>query len=274
MKLIKQSHKVWGEVPREPEEALLWIERAGRKCYASEDKIKPGSALPFVRGLVEKGHLSVLEHSSITLNLSAMYHNRAKGCRYLRQSDVFTTGNLRAWMEFFARPAIVFEDWLDSRGYFKQRFDDDPYLRQYVGHMKGYTVEVTTNRAMTHELVRHRPCSFSQQSQRYIRYGDKTPMQFIEPVGWEGWKQYQRDLFFDSCDEAEERYGQLLASGLTPQQARNVLPNATASTIVITADKAEFELIFRLRCDKAADPQMVALMTPIRDEMTALWDNA
>jgi len=253
---------------------LLWIERAGRKCYASEDKIKPGSALPFVRGLVEKGHLSVLEHSSITLDLAVMDHHRAKGCGYLRQSGAFTTGNLRAWMEFFRNPKNVFEDWLESKSYFRYRVVDFSTVRHQLDHMKRYTVEVMTNRAMTHELVRHRPCSFSQQSQRYIRYGDKTPMQFIAPAGWEGWKQYQRDLFFDSCDEAEERYGLLLASGSTPQQARNVLPNAMASTLVITADKAEFELIFRLRCDKASDPQMVALMTPIRDEMTALWDNA
>ncbi len=62
MKLIKQSYKIWGRCPTEPKEALRWIERAGRVCYASEDKLTAGSAEPFVRGLIERGHMSVLEH--------------------------------------------------------------------------------------------------------------------------------------------------------------------------------------------------------------------
>ena len=67
MNLIDQSHKIWGISPSTYDEAMLWIERAARNCYASQDKIKPGSAEKLIEGIMKSDppHSSVLEHVSI-----------------------------------------------------------------------------------------------------------------------------------------------------------------------------------------------------------------
>jgi thymidylate synthase (FAD) len=267
MELIKQSHKIWGRCPSDMQGALKWIERAGRVCYASEDKITEDSALPFIQNLIERGHLSVLEHSEISVRLSWK-------SKYITNWDpsgdgVFesSTGNLRAIMELYPTDKgknTLFQKWLNG--------DLNDFVIQPPKEQERYTVEFTTNRAMTHEIVRHRPCSFSQQSQRYIRYGDKNSMQFIEPVDFQDWSERAKDIFARACVDAMENYHQLIFNqGLKPQQARNILPNACATKIVVTADRKEWELIFGLRCGGGADPQMIDLMTPVREEMLQLW---
>jgi thymidylate synthase (FAD) len=568
MELIKQSHKIWGRCPSDVQNALKWIERAGRVCYTSEDKITKDSALPFIQNLIERGHLSVLEHSEISIRMPWV-------SRYITNWDysddnifMSSTGNLRAVMELYPTndgKNIFFQGWLHS--------DFNDFIVQPPKECERYTVEFTTNRAMTHEIVRHRLCSFcisgdtlihhfgrgnhtgkkrtikqlydystdqkrssriglirltgmdaagelipvkiktiiksgikevfrlttksgrsikatkehrfhtpdgwkrlkelsagsiihangveidrnyiekrylqdnvmradlaaeigmsdswlgkkisqwglqkpkskypnrqpgcgkkgaitdegrrilsrnkegeknyfwkggtstwcdgrsvanklysilgkhcvcgspakerhhidrnpmnneednieflchvchkarhrdrtkiifndsvisiesvgyeetydieidhpchnfianglvvhnSQQSQRYIRYssnGNKNPMQFIEPVDFQDWSDETKERFIGSCLLSEMYYAHLLNDGLKPQQARNVLSNACAARIVVTADREEWELIFKLRCGGGADPQMINLMTPVRDEMHLLWDS-
>jgi len=266
MELIKQSHKIWGRCPSDIQEALKWIERAGRVCYASEDKITEDSALPFIQNLIERGHFSVLEHSEISILVPCYDFKYITSWDVLGQQGLGSTGNWRAFVEAY--------EWDNGRSIFIDKLlngDFDEFYTKPPKEQERYTVEFTTNRAMTHELVRHRPCSFSQQSQRYIRYGDKNPMQFIEPVGYEYWtvpikKEFERGLL-----HAEELYAFLLSTGLKPQQARNVLSNVCATKIVVTADRKEWELIFGLRCGGGADPQMIDLMTPVREEMLQLW---
>lgn len=134
------------------------------------------------------------------------------------------------------------------------------------------TVRFICDRGVTHELVRHRLCAFSQESTRYCNY--KGGVTFIIPP-WidvaEG--EYNRDLYIEgdiakltwlgSIFEAEESYKILLKEGWTPQQARTVLPNSTKTEIVVTANFREWRHIFKLRCDKAAHPQMRELMLPL-----------
>jgi len=275
MKLIKQSHKIWGRCPSDVQGALKWIERAGRVRYASAYKITEDSALPFIQNLIESGDLGVLEHSEISIRISW-------ASRYITNWDysydtanwdysyegmlMSSTGNLRTAME--QSPTIngkntFFQEWLEGK------FND--IAVQPPKEWERYTVEFTTNRAMIHALVRHRPCSFSQQ---YIHYSNKNPMQFIEPVGFQDWTERAKDIFASTCVDAVENYHQLIFNqGVKPQQARNILPHACVTKIVVTADRAEWELIFKLRCGDGADPQMVDLMTPVREEMYLLWDS-
>jgi thymidylate synthase (FAD) len=121
------------------------------------------------------------------------------------------------------------------------------------------SVRFITNRGVTHELVRHRLCAFSQESTRYVNYGGKD-IQFIQPV-WEDAvsKQSVSDWTF-AMKESERRYNDLLAEGWRPEQARDVLPNALKTEIVVTANLREWRHIFRLRTSKAAHPQMRTLM--------------
>jgi len=135
-------------------------------------------------------------------------------------------------------------------------------------------VRFITNRGVTHELVRHRLCSFAQESTRYVKYdGD---MEFIEPVWWSSSTNDQKYHFEQALLDDEMRYKCLLNEGWRPEQAREVLPNALKTEIVVGANLREWMHIFKLRCSTKAHPQMRALMSPLRDEMkekvTVLFD--
>ena len=120
------------------------------------------------------------------------------------------------------------------------------------------SVRFITNRGVTHELVRHRLCSFSQESTRYVKYdGD---MEFIKPV----WLNLVNSIWADSMRDAEQKYRGLLCMGWRPEQAREVLPNSLKTEIVVTTNLREWKHIFDLRCSKAAHPQIRELMISCR----------
>ena len=142
------------------------------------------------------------------------------------------------------------------------------------------TIKFITNRGVTHELVRHRMCSFAQESTRYVRYDGK--MEFIQPVwfseeilGYHILNAFDPLLiptdpelvFLKSLCEAEEAYKQLIKIGWQPQQAREVLPNSLKTEIVVKANIREWRHIFSLRCTKAAHPQIRALMLSCMKEL-------
>jgi len=138
------------------------------------------------------------------------------------------------------------------------------------------TVRIICDRGVTHEIVRHRLCAFSQESTRYCNY--KGGVTFVIPC-WcvqieEGefttdnlsaYGQAER-WWFKQMLNLEGTYQDLLEFGWSPQQARSVLPNSTKTEIVITANFREWRHIFRLRCAKAAHPQMREIMIPLRDK--------
>ena len=187
MKIINASYKI--ETPIDGAEILKRIEKAGRTCYKSEDRITAESAEAFVRMLIERGHESVLEHESLT-------------------------------------------------------------------------VRFICDRGISHEIVRHRLASYSQESQRYVRYnGD---IEFINPrmsnaKAYEAWQEL--------CERAEETYKELLSYGVQPEQARSVLPNSTKTEIVMTANLREWRHFLKLRTAKAAHPQMRELTVPLLKEL-------
>jgi len=128
-------------------------------------------------------------------------------------------------------------------------------------------VKFITNRGVTHELVRHRLCSFAQESTRYCNYGGDDII-FIKPV-WLGsiMQDTGSSIFHHACLKAEEKYKRLLIAGWTPQQAREVLPNALKTEIVVQANLREWRHIFKMRCDKAAHPQIRELMLTLLSEV-------
>lgn len=153
------------------------------------------------------------------------------------------------------------------------------------------SVKFITDRGVTHELVRHRLCSFSQESTRYCDYGGDH-IKFIRPV----WSTYcptgiiTRDtlsglLMEDSSArwaeamlESEEKYKELLElNSWRPEQARSVLPNSLKTEIIVTANLREWRHIFTLRCSKAAHPQirdlMISCLRGFQEEIPVLFDN-
>lgn len=136
------------------------------------------------------------------------------------------------------------------------------------------TVRFICDRGVTHELVRHRLCAFSQESTRYCNYGHVGEITVISPCFFinDGWdpEEYTKSAEFHrytvwhkACKAAEKAYLDLLQDGTTPQEARSVLPNSLKTEIVTTANLREWRHIFTLRTSKAAHPQMRELMVPL-----------
>lgn len=135
------------------------------------------------------------------------------------------------------------------------------------------SVKFVVDRAVSHELVRHRMASFAQESQRYCNYSKSQfdgEVTFIIPswmttddddLGYLTWRE--------ACLAAEKNYFLLLKIGYLPEHARSVLPNTTKTEVIVTANYREWRHIFKLRTDKAAHPDMRAVMRPLLDEMKA-----
>jgi thymidylate synthase (FAD) len=126
-------------------------------------------------------------------------------------------------------------------------------------------VRIICDRGVTHELVRHRLCSFSQESTRYANYAqDKFGREItvIRPYFWAEEDDRYR-LWLTAMQACEDAYLRLVDAGATAQEARSVLPNSLKTEIVTTANIREWRHIFKLRCDKAAHPQMRQVMLPL-----------
>lgn len=147
-------------------------------------------------------------------------------------------------------------------------------------HGPSLSVRFITNRGVTHELVRHRVASFAQESTRYVKYGED--MEFIVPVwvperdkeilveGGDTFLSYPTSAFVRGVYNANLSYVELMNAGWKAQEAREVLPNALKTEIVVTANLREWKHIFELRCAKAAHPQIRDLMMPLLKHMSSI----
>ena len=125
------------------------------------------------------------------------------------------------------------------------------------------TILFRVDRGVTHELVRHRLFSFTQESTRFVNYGKKGNMDFILPVGIDPNDPDFR-LAFES---AEGEYLAQLQAGRPPQVARAVLPNALASTIAVTGNLRNWRHLLIMRTTKETHPDFRRVMIPLLAEM-------
>ena len=124
------------------------------------------------------------------------------------------------------------------------------------------TVKFVCDRGVTHEIVRHRIASYSQESTRYCNYGAKEEgITVIEPFFFIGKPNYTS--WYNACQFAEDIYLSIVRLGATPQEARSVLPNSLKTEIVVTYNLREWRHFFRLRAAKTAHPQMQQLAIPL-----------
>ena len=174
---------------------LKKIERIGRICYKSESKITEDSAEGFIRGIIKRGHESVIEHC-------------------------------------------------------------------------GISVLVVCDRGVTHEIVRHRIASYSQESTRYCNYSKGefgSEITVIEPCFFEG-DSMVRFVWKSACQADEDAYIKLLEMGCSPQEARDVLPNSLKTELVMTMNLREWRHFIKLRTSPAAHTQMREVAQMIADE--------
>lgn len=274
MKLIKPYYEILPQAPG-LEGVYKQIEKAGRVCYKSEDKITETSAKEFVDMLIKRGHLSVLEHGTVYLKIS--YKSPETDSDYLSKMDIIT---------FFRRnpysKAIIGLDVTDtSIGHcyittnMRVIAENDKLFEalQYIcepkePHIKRTTVKFICSRSTSHQLVRHRVMSFAQESQRYCNYSlnkFNNEITFIRP-SWLDDNKVCTDFDFGLID-AETRYFNMIKLGYKPQQARQILPNACKTELVVTGFNDDWKQLLELRCSAGADPDIKQLMNPLKEEL-------
>ena len=131
------------------------------------------------------------------------------------------------------------------------------------------SVLFTVDRGVSHELVRHRPASFAQESTRYCNYAsDKfgNSLTFIKPCFFEDGSD-RFGQWLNAMVNAEATYFSMIDSGCSPQEARSVLPNSLKTEIVVTTNYREWRHIFKLRTSRFAHPQMREVMIPLYKEI-------
>lgn len=266
MKLIESSVQIIEE-----KDPYKMIELAGRTCYKSEDKITENSAKEFVDRMIKLGHGAMLEHGTIYLTIAKTAMNIGNPIFYIKNkySKVnedglfyYITTNLRVLVE-------------------NNRLDDLQYqVEPTEHHEKRITVKWILDRVTGESFLRHRVFSFARESTRYCNYSkDKfnNEITFIKPTWldiptgnytyWDGdWCDIDKmkiqlpsdnsitDNFLWCLNNAEKQYNLLINKGWKPQQARQVLPFAVCSPLVMTGFESDWEHFFSLRCSSKAHP--------------------
>ena len=136
------------------------------------------------------------------------------------------------------------------------------------------TVKFIIDRGISHELVRHRIASYTQESTRYVNYNKKDEYVFIKP---ETLNDEQINVFKKALRQSVEMYNKLIQDNVKPEIARNVLPNALKTEVVTTMNIRSWRNFFNLRTDITAHPQMriiaCKLLNLFKKEYPALFDD-
>lgn len=204
MRIIKPSIEVLDEI--NGNEILRKIEKIGRVCYKSEERITNESSKVFIGNILKSGHESVIEHEKVS-------------------------------------------------------------------------VRFICDRGVSHEIVRHRIASYSQESTRYCNYSkDKFGKEItvIKPLFWEE-DSDEYKIWYDAMLHAEQAYQGLIQMGAKPQEARSILPNSLKTEIVVTMNLREWRHFFRLRTASNAHPQMREIanmaLDKLRQEIPIIFDD-
>lgn len=300
MKII-QPNVEFIPMPTDKASLLKHIERCGRVCYKSEDKITEGSAEQFIAGIIKRGHEAVLEHGAIILHIEECAWNSIQDSIQDMEADTdfrsylsFTgdyfrhlvSGNIRAWRDFMFAYKGEYNSIPGFCSYLTSNYPElfpefrgavlnaiglarvaelqvsDLITENEKLHHQYQTLLFTCDRGVSHELVRHRPYSFCQESTRYCNYGKDgfgNEITVIEPCylvphtpGYRLWRH--------SCEVSEATYLEMLAHGFVPQEARAVLPSSLKTELMMTAHMGEWRHVTKLRCAPAAHPQARQVM--------------
>ena len=268
MKLVKPSFDIWQQ-PAGLEGIYKQIERAGRVCYKSEDKITEDSAKSFVDRMIKSGHGAMLEHGTVYLAMPMEmmlpiqangwgkytknpYSKGFKVCEVNGQKRVAVTTNLRVLVE---------NDWLDDLKYLCEP-------TEY--HERRATVHFIADAGVMREFFRHRVFSMAQESTRYCNYF-RTKFGHSITTIYPCWLDKDEELeFIEDMNTIEKIYFKWQANGWTAQQARIFLPLGIKAEAVMTGFIKDWEHFFSLRSGIAKTgkphPQAQELADPLMDE--------
>lgn len=128
------------------------------------------------------------------------------------------------------------------------------------------SVRIICDRGVSHEWVRHRIASYSQESTRYCNYNSEKfggGIAFIRPYFAENERLFE--IWKAQMESAEKAYMDMLANGAKPEDARSVLPNSLKTEFICTMNLREWRHFFALRCAKAAHPAMREIAVPLQE---------
>ena len=299
MRLIKQSFEIWNQ-PAGLEGIYKQIEKAGRVCYKSEDKITEDSAKPFVDRMIKSGHGAMLEHGTVYMFMPigcdkhdyhvAWKYHKNKYSKVIIRNEHFLLNKNGYYITTNFR-VLVENGWLDDLKYI---------CKPTEYHEKRVCVHFICDRGILAEFTRHRVFSFSAESTRYCNYSkDKfgNELTFIIPcwmdipegsinlgnydktsARYEDGNVHIIDIkspyvgvdFIRSLCEAESNYLSIVRNGWKPQEARAVLPNSLKTELVMTGFVSDWKHFFRIRSRIAETgkphPQAQELADPLMDE--------
>lgn len=285
MKLIRQSvegihqSRGFGGI-------LKQIEAAGRTCYKSEDLITEGSAEKFVGMLRTHEHGSVLEHGTIYLKIPIPNDQKeidgggesGKSIGTPHKTHDFYTHNkysvvygskLRDFWYVITNYRVLVESGRED----DLQFLCDPAAGEIPARCRRYSLRAVCSRAIANELVRHRVFSFSQESTRYCNYSKNkfgNEITFVYPSGF-GDHDDAGEAYQVGLSNAEMSYMELLKTySFPPERARDVLPLATKTELVMTGSLGDWEHFLTLRLSPRAHPDMRELARLMRDALNEL----
>lgn len=286
MKLIQPSFSIINQEPG-LDGIYKAIESAGRTCYKSEDKITPTSAKEFVGRMIKSGHGAMLEFGTVYLKIPVTtsysgfseIHYLDNSYSKMCKSDGFPFtdefGNAcDCWCITTNYRNIIENGWLDDLQYLCEPTEF---------HEKRICVRFNCSIGISRELNRHRVDSIAEMSTRYCNFSkDKfgNELTFVIPshLNEEELKKYgpyhtvvrnkksAESIFIANLNNAEKDYLDLIDSGWKAQQARDILPLATATEVNHCAFVSDWEHVFELRDNSHAHPDMQVLMKPLHEE--------
>lgn len=312
MKIVNQKAIIMDQTT--VSEAYKHIEKIGRTCYKSEDRITDDSAVKFCVAMKNSKHYGILEHYTIHMIMTEFICDvltsymkdygliKYIAYDYLSDGRAIVSASFRPFLELADMlsqhvsiplypvynilkntfPEIFVDVYTEdvkryddeiiicSDDVFVEKMSHDDYaefsiFNQILMKHMTHTFLFTTDRGISHELVRHRPASFAQESTRYCNYSKGkfgNEITVIKPCFYEeGSELYE--LWKKGCEDDEINYFKLLDKGATAQQARDNLPTSLKTDIIVTATEEEWRHIIDLRykgITGAPHPQMIELM--------------
>lgn len=281
---------------------LLKVERAGRTCYQSKQSGSYESAADFAKRAMQNGHCSIFEHINFVFvfkkNLGSYYHylklletapttpnfsatvNEKDGRNIISINFRFLIEAYRCepllanlvcliydrFPELFLTPMTAEEcghDLTDveclTAEEFQMMYETQLSYAEVLNHLY-FSFVLQTDRGVMAEITRHRLNAFSVSSTRYINFNKKYGgMPVIEPV------TRFNDQMIVVLHKIDDTYRDLVNNGMSPQEARAILPNCLWTEIFTTANVRQWIHVFELRLSKSAHPQIRALMEKVRD---------
>lgn len=294
MKLINSNYEIIEPVDYSLENLYKFVELCGRVCYKSEDRITSDSATKFIDRMIKSGHTSTLEHGTIYLyrefdsnKLEEQdYHGWTQTYIDNPYSVISTTYRTNGVYQVYVTTnyRVIIENALE---------DDLQYIvdQPMDSHERRYTVRFIMDRIGSQSFCRHRHFSFSQESTRYCNYSkDKfdNEIKYIIPTWlnipegkytyWDGdWVDTDKmkinipdegkaSSFLFTLNHCEMMYNSLINQGCKAQEARQVLPNALKTELIMTGFASDWQHFFDLRDDSKAHPDAQKLAHDLHNE--------